>query len=60
MDCICKTLAAMKKAVIPQVHVEPAALRAELEQVLATNESISDFVEAAVRRAIEHRRVQAA
>lgn len=49
----------MKNAVIPQVRVEPA-LRAELEQVLAQDESISDFVEAAVRCAIEQRRVQSA
>lgn len=47
----------MKDAVIPQVRVE-SALRAELEQVLQTDESITEFVETAVRRAIEHRRVQ--
>lgn len=47
----------MKDAVIPQVRVE-SALRAELEQVLQTDESITEFVEAAVRRAIEYRRVQ--
>lgn len=47
----------MKDAVIPQVRVD-AGLRSELEQVLQADESITEFVEAAVRRAIEHRRVQ--
>lgn len=50
-------LLTMKNAVIPQVRVD-AALRSELEQVLQADESITEFVEAAVRRAIEHRRVQ--
>jgi hypothetical protein len=48
----------MKTAVIPQVRVEPA-LRAELEDVLGQDETLSEFVEEAVRRAVEHRRVQA-
>jgi predicted transcriptional regulator len=47
----------MKSAVIPQVRVEPT-LRAELDAVLAENETLSEFVEEAVRRAVEHRRVQ--
>lgn len=46
----------MKTAVIPQVRVD-ATLRAQLEEVLQANESITEFVETAVRRAIEHRRV---
>ena len=51
--------APMKTAVIPQVRVEPA-LRAELDSVLDENETLSEFVEEAVRRAVERRRVQAA
>jgi len=51
--------AAMKTAVIPQVRVEPE-LRAQLDAVLTENETLSDFVETAVRRAVEHRRVQTA
>lgn len=47
----------MKSAVIPQVRVEPE-LRAELEAVLRQGESLSEFVEASVRSAIEFRRVQ--
>lgn len=47
----------MKTAVIPQVRVEPE-LRAQLDSVLTENETLSDFVETAVRRAVEHRRVQ--
>jgi predicted transcriptional regulator len=49
----------MKTATIPQVRVEPA-LRAELDAVLGENETLSEFVESAVRRAVEYRRVQAA
>lgn len=47
----------MKSAVIPQVRVEPE-LRAELEAVLCQGETLSDFVEASVRNAVEFRRVQ--
>ena len=47
----------MKSAVIPQVRVEPE-LRAELEAVLQQGETISEFVEASVRSAVEFRRVQ--
>ena len=47
----------MKSAVIPQVRVEPE-LRAELEAVLRQGESLSEFVEASVRSAVEFRRVQ--
>ena len=47
----------MKSAVIPQVRVEPE-LRAELEAVLHENESLSEFVETAVRNAVAFRRVQ--
>jgi vancomycin resistance protein YoaR len=48
----------MKSAVIPQVRVEQE-LRAELEAVLVQGETISGFVEASVRNAVEFRRVQA-
>jgi hypothetical protein len=48
----------MKSAVIPQVRVEPE-LRAELEAVLQEGETLSGFVEACVRNAVEFRRVQA-
>jgi hypothetical protein len=48
---------AMKDAVIPQVRVE-SQLRASLESVLRPGESLSDFVEVAVRNAVEYRRVQ--
>jgi len=51
--------AKMKTAVIPQVRVEPE-LRAQLDAVLTEDETLSDFVETAVRRAVEHRRVQTA
>ena len=44
----------MKTAVIPQVRVAPE-LRAQLDAVLTENETLSDFVKTAVRRAVEHR-----
>ena len=47
----------MKSAVIPQVRVEPE-LRAELEAVLQQGETLSGFVEASVRSAVEFQRVQ--
>lgn len=47
----------MKTAVIPQVRVEPE-LRADLDSVLLPGETLTDFVEASVRNAIEYRRVQ--
>ena len=47
----------MKTAVIPQVRVEPE-LRAELDSVLLPGETLTDFVEASVRRAVDLRRVQ--
>lgn len=48
----------MKTAVIPQIRVEPE-LRADLDSVLQPGETLTEFVEASVRRAIEFRRVQA-
>ena len=47
----------VKTAVIPQVRVEPK-LRADLDSVLLPGETLTDFVEASVRRAVEFRRVQ--
>ncbi len=48
---------AMKDAFIPQVRVE-TELRASLEAVLRPGETLTDFVEVAVRNAVEYRRVQ--
>lgn len=47
----------MKTAVIPQIRVEPE-LRADLDSVLLPGETLTDFVEASVRTAVEFRRVQ--
>lgn len=46
----------MKTLVIPQVRVEPC-LRADLDAALRPGEPLTDFVEAAVRSAVEFRRV---
>jgi Arc/MetJ-type ribon-helix-helix transcriptional regulator len=48
---------ALKSALIPQVRVEPE-LRAELEAVLRQGESLSEFVEASVRSAVQFRQAQ--
>ena len=48
----------MKSAFIPQVRVEPQ-LRAELEASLREGETLSEFVETAVRDAAQRRRTQA-
>jgi hypothetical protein len=48
----------MKTATIPSVRVEPE-FRAEVEAVLAEDETLSEFVEAAVRAGVARRRVQA-
>lgn len=47
----------MKSAVIPEIRVEPALL-AELKAGLRDGETLAGFVEAAVRRAVEYRRVE--
>jgi Arc/MetJ-type ribon-helix-helix transcriptional regulator len=47
----------MKTAVIPQVRVEPE-LRSQLEAVLKQGETLSEFVEASVRNAVEFRQAQ--
>jgi Arc/MetJ-type ribon-helix-helix transcriptional regulator len=49
---------AMKTATIPSVRVEPE-FRAEVEQVLGEGESMSQFVEAAVRACVSQRKSQA-
>ncbi|HSI47661.1 MAG TPA: YlcI/YnfO family protein [Ideonella sp.] len=47
----------MKTSILPQVRVEPK-LRADLESVLREGETLSEFVEASVRKAVDFRRVQ--
>jgi predicted transcriptional regulator len=47
----------MKIATIPSVRVEPE-LRDEVEQLLGEGESLSQFVEAAVRSAVRQRQNQ--
>jgi hypothetical protein len=51
-------MAVMKTAILPQVRVEPQ-LRADLESVLREGESLSEFLESTVRKAVEYRRMQA-
>lgn len=52
------TIFTMKTAILPQVRVEPE-LRAAAESVLREGESLSMFVEATVRSAVEYRHAQA-
>lgn len=47
----------MKTATLPSLRVEPE-LREAAESVLAEGESLSGFIEASVREAIERRRVR--
>lgn len=47
----------MKTAAIPQIRVLPE-LREALDAALHEKETVSEFVEEAVRRAVEYRRVQ--
>lgn len=47
----------MKSAVLPQIRVEPA-LRTDLEAALQEGETLSSFVESAVRSAVAFRQVQ--
>lgn len=58
MYCKCDTLTDMKSATIPSVRVDPA-FRNEVEQVLGKDESLSEFVESAVRASVRQRRDQA-
>lgn len=48
----------MKTSTIPAVRVEPE-LREQLESVLAEGESLSSFVETAIREGVHKRRTQA-
>ena len=48
----------MKTSALPTVRIEPA-LRSELESVLRQDESLSSFVESAVRKAVDFRRLEA-
>ena len=48
----------MKTATIPSVRVDPT-FRAEVEKVLGEGESLSQFVEAAVRACVSQRKSQA-
>lgn len=48
----------MKTATIPPIRVEPS-FRLELEDVLEQGESLSEFVESAVRSTVQLRRNQA-
>ena len=48
----------MKSATIPSVRVDPA-FRSEIEQVLGEDETLSEFVESAVRVSVRQRRDQA-
>jgi len=57
MQRICDTLIFMKNATIPSVRVDPE-FRAEVEAVLGEGETLSQFVEAAVRAGVERRRIQ--
>ena len=50
--------ASMKTATIPTVRIEPA-LREQLENVLAEGESLSAFVESAVRASVHQRQAHA-
>ena len=49
----------MKTATLPSIRVEPA-LRATVESVLGEGESLSQFVENAVRKTVQHRQQQSA
>jgi hypothetical protein len=46
-----------KTAILPQVRVDPE-LRAQAEAALLPGEKLSDLVETAVRRVLEHRAVR--
>lgn len=47
----------MKIAVIPPIRVEPE-LRADIDSVLQPGETLAEFIETSLRRAIESRRAQ--
>ncbi|HKX41420.1 MAG TPA: YlcI/YnfO family protein [Burkholderiaceae bacterium] len=49
----------MKTTAIPAIRIDES-FRAEVESVLAEGETISGLTEAALRRAVEYRKIQAA
>jgi len=57
-NCYAKVLV-MKSSSLPPVRVD-AEFRTEAESVLRKGESLTGFIEATVRRAVEHRRIEAA
>ena len=48
----------MKNATLPSIRVEPA-FRAQVEAVLGKGETLSEFVEAAVRAGVQRRHIDA-
>ena len=59
-DCIATAmLMSMKTSTLPPVRVDEE-FRAAAESVLHEGESLTSFIEATVRRAVEHRFIQAA
>lgn len=58
LHCICNTILAMKTATLPPVRVA-SDFRQELEGVLEEGETLSQFVESAVRSVVEKRKHQA-
>lgn len=52
------TILLMKSAILLQVRIDPE-LRANLESMLRKGETLSEFIEGAVRSAVEYRRTQA-
>ena len=52
------TIVFMKSATLPSIRVEPA-FRAQVEAVLAEGETLSEFVEAAIRAGVQRRHVNA-
>jgi hypothetical protein len=57
-NCNANDARSMKTATLPSLRVEPE-LREAAEQVLEEGESLSGFIEAAVRGSIEQRRIRA-
>lgn len=58
MHRVCYTITAMKTATIPPIRVAPE-FRTEVEGVLAPGESLSVFVESAIRESVAKRKNQA-
>ena len=58
MRCNCNACIPMKTANLPSLRVDPE-LREAAESVLQEGETLSNFIEAAVRETIERRRARA-